>query len=80
MKEAKDTQNAAGATENEIAERQAEATSRETLRDLEATENPSVLETDSNGGGQPSSTVSPEGPPEANRSGRGRGSDTGGPM
>ena len=84
MKEAKDTQNTAGTTAgapgNRIATRQAEATSSETLSDLEATENPSVLESDSTGEGQPSSTVSPDGPPEANRSGRTRGSDKGGPM
>jgi len=83
MKEAKDTGAAgaaAGATGNKIAERKAEATSSETLSDLEATENTSVLENDSTGEGRPSSTVSPDGPPEANRSGRTRGSDTGGPM
>ena len=83
MKEAKDPRKAAGATaetaKSEIAEREAEATSSETLSDLEATENASVLESDSTHEGQPS-TVSPDGAPDANRSGRTSGSDTGGSL
>ena len=79
MQESKDpkaggrAQGAAGASERE-------ATSSETLGDLEETQKVRGQKTGAAGGGERSSVPAPDGAPEPGGRGRADGSDTGGPM
>ena len=62
---------------NEVADRESEATSKETLRDLKEHEKISDSKTESSGEG---SVPNPDGALNDTGGGRADGSDTGGPM
>jgi hypothetical protein len=83
MKEAKDPKSAVNTSSKGSEGRDAEATSSETLSDVEKTQSTSKGEKSptaerSSGGRSP--VPSPDGTPIGDRGGRADGSDTGGPM
>ena len=83
MQETKDSNTASSAANKEITEskdRFAEATSSETLSDLEETQSESRMKSGTVETGEDSPVPSPDGTSVANRSERADGSDTGGPM
>ena len=79
MQESKDPKT--GPTPRTTGAREREATSGETLGDLEETQKISGPKTGAAGaGGESSSVPAPDGAPEPGGRGRADGSDTGGPM
>ena len=68
-------------TDAQTVARQQEATSSDTLSDLQETQSdPSTSQTGSSGSSGSSSTPSPDGAPDTTRGGTADGRDTGGPM
>ena len=81
VKQAKNTAEAIPSTGTEDKDRMADATSSETLKDIEETESRSTTNPSSTSAGERSSIPAPDGTPtDAARGGRADGSDNAGPM
>ncbi len=84
MEEVKEAKDAAGAATNEGAagnkDRMADATSSDTLSDVENTEEESTKNPSETSVGDRFSVPTPDGAPDTSRNGRADGSDDAGPM
>ena len=84
MEEVKEAKDAAGAAANESAagnkDRMTDATSSDTLSDVENSEEESAKNPSGTSMGERSSVPTPDGAPDTSRSGRADGSDDAGPM